>query len=55
VDKIRQRGNVANHDLPSSTKDESQLTLTITEHLLEAVYELPGLAGIGPAVTGAKP
>jgi len=43
VDRIRQRGNTANHELPSSTEEDSRLTITITEHLLEGVYELPSL------------
>jgi hypothetical protein len=43
VDQVRKRGNTANHDLPSSTEKDSVLTLTITEHLLEGVYELPGM------------
>jgi hypothetical protein len=44
IDQIRTRGNIANHDLPSSSEQESLTTLTITEHLLEAMYELPALA-----------
>ena len=43
VDQIRHRGNAANHELPASTEQESLATLTITEHLLEAMYELPGM------------
>jgi hypothetical protein len=38
VDTIRQRGNIANHDLPQSTEDESQTTLGITELLLTTTY-----------------
>lgn len=48
VDQVRQRGNAANHDLPASTAQESLATMTITEHLLEAMYELPGLATPAP-------
>lgn len=44
VDKIRARGNTANHELPASTETECITTLAITEHLLRSVYELPGLA-----------
>ena len=44
VDQVRQRGNAANHDLPASSERESLATMTITEHLLEAMYELPGMA-----------
>ena len=43
VDKLRQRGNTANHDLPASSESESLTTLTITEHLLRGVYEVPKL------------
>ncbi len=44
VDAVRDRGNIANHELPASTEQESLATLTITEYLLSGVYELPGLA-----------
>jgi hypothetical protein len=44
VDQVRKRGNIANHELPSSGEAESVTTLKITEHLLDAIYELPGLA-----------
>jgi uncharacterized protein DUF4145 len=43
VDQVRKRGNVANHELPPSTKHDSLRMLTITEHLLEGMYELPGM------------
>jgi Domain of unknown function (DUF4145) len=52
VDRIRKRGNVANHELPPSTEQDSLLTMTITEHLLEGMYELPGMAA--PAI-GTNP
>jgi hypothetical protein len=57
VDQIRKRGNVANHDLPASSREESLATLKITEHLLEAVYELPGIAAAPPpaAASGSTP
>lgn len=48
VDSIRERGNVANHDLPASTSEDARTTLTITEHLLRSVYELPGLLAPPP-------
>lgn len=41
VDKVRDRGNIANHELPASSEQDSLTTLTITEHLLRAIYELP--------------
>lgn len=41
VDQIRKRGNVANHELPSSTREEAAATFKITEHLLRGIYELP--------------
>lgn len=37
VDQVRKRGNIANHDLPASTAEDSLVTLQITEHLLRAV------------------
>lgn len=40
VDQIRQRGNVANHDLPASTEGDSTVTLGLTEYLLKGTYEL---------------
>lgn len=43
VDKVRQRGNGAVHELPASTEADSLTTLKITEYLLRGVYELPGL------------
>ncbi len=43
VDKVRDRGNIANHELPASTEQDSLTTMAITEHLLRTVYELPGL------------
>jgi len=43
VEKIKNRGNVANHALPSSTEADSVITLKITEHLLRGIYEIPGL------------
>lgn len=43
VEKVKDRGNVANHDLPASTEADSLVTIRITEHLLRGVYELPGL------------
>jgi len=41
IDGIRQRGNVANHDLPASSEDDAHRTLNVTRHLLISVYELP--------------
>lgn len=49
VDKIRARGNIANHDLPASTEADSLTTIAITEHLLRSIYELPGLAAPSPS------
>jgi Domain of unknown function (DUF4145) len=45
VDQVRNRGNKANHELPASTQQEALVTLTITQHLLIGVYELPALPG----------
>jgi hypothetical protein len=41
VDRIRLRGNIANHDLPSSSEEEAAITASITQHLLVSIYELP--------------
>jgi hypothetical protein len=43
IDKVRLRGNAANHDLPASTEEDSLVTLKITEHLLRGIYEIPAL------------
>lgn len=43
VDSVRDRGNIANHELPPSEEADATTTLRITEHLLHAVYALPGL------------
>lgn len=39
VDKVRNRGNIATHELPASTEDHSLTTMAITEHLLRGIYE----------------
>jgi hypothetical protein len=44
IDQVRNRGNVANNDLPASSEQESHVTLMLTQHLMEALYELPGMA-----------
>lgn len=41
VDLVRQRGNIANHELPPSDETSATVTVLITRHLLVAVYELP--------------
>lgn len=51
VDQVRKRGNAANHELPASSNAEALMTLTIAEHLLEAMYELPGLVPSPPTTT----
>lgn len=43
IEKVKDRGNAANHDLPASTEADSLVTLKITEHLLRGIYEIPGL------------
>jgi hypothetical protein len=43
VDKVRDRGNKANHELPASTEQEAMATLTITDHLLIGIYKLPAM------------
>lgn len=48
VDSIRVRGNRANHDLAASTEDEAMTTLSIVEHMLRSLYELPGLVPPAP-------
>jgi hypothetical protein len=57
VDQVRDRGNKANHELPASTEQDSRTTLTITQHLLIGIYELPAL-NVGPlpvVVSSATP
>jgi hypothetical protein len=49
VDQVRQRGNGATHELPSSDEKDSLQTMAIVEYLLMSLYELPGL--IKPATT----
>lgn len=49
VAQIRDRGNKANHELPASTEKESLTTLTITQHLMSGIYELPALTSTSPA------
>ena len=41
VDSIRQRGNIANHELPASDAEEAEKTMAVTRHLLVSIYELP--------------
>jgi hypothetical protein len=48
VDSVRERGNAANHELPASTKEKATATLSVVEHLLRSVYELPSLASSDP-------
>lgn len=52
VDAVRDRGNIANHELPASSETDSAVTMTITEHLLRGIYELPGLV---PPPPGSVP
>ncbi len=39
IDHVKNRGNTANHDLPASDEAASRLTLKVTQHLLQGVYE----------------
>jgi hypothetical protein len=41
VDKIRQLGNDANHEIVIMTKDQAQLILTFLEMILKFIYEFP--------------
>lgn len=43
IEKVKDRGNAANHELPASTEADSLVTLKITEYLLRGIYEIPGL------------
>lgn len=43
VDKIRQRGNFATHQIPPSSKEDAERTMRITHHLLSGTYEIAGL------------
>jgi Domain of unknown function (DUF4145) len=55
ADQVRDRGNVANHNLPASSEQESHVTLMITQHLMQAVYELPGIAAAPAQPPAADP
>jgi hypothetical protein len=44
VDQVKDRGNTANHELPPSDETVARLTLKVTQHLLQGVYELRSLA-----------
>jgi Domain of unknown function (DUF4145) len=44
IDQVKNRGNTANHTLPPSDEAVSKMTLKITQHLLQGVYELRSLA-----------
>jgi hypothetical protein len=58
IDRLQKRGAVANHQLAFSSAADSRATLTVTGHLLEAMYELPAMvaeaAADGPALPGAE-
>ena len=41
LDRVKDRGNEANHQIPSSSEKDSRWTLTVTRYLLEGVYQLP--------------
>ncbi len=41
VDKIRQLGNEANHEIVIMTRDQAHLILTFLEMLLKFIYEFP--------------
>lgn len=43
AEKVKNRGNAANHELPASTEADSLMTLRITEHLLRGIYEFSSL------------
>lgn len=55
IDQVRDRGNVANNDLPTSSEQESHVTLMLTQHLMEALYELPGIAAARTEPPAAEP
>lgn len=44
LDEIRKAGNDANHEIPISTKESAQKTLTFTEAFLRFAFEFPGMA-----------
>ena len=43
VDKIRQMGNRANHDLTQSSKKDAEIILNFTAMLLTTTYEYPAM------------
>ncbi|MHC4573357.1 MAG: DUF4145 domain-containing protein [Planctomycetota bacterium] len=42
VDKIRDVGNAANHEIPSITREDAEQIITFTGMLLRLVYDFPG-------------
>jgi hypothetical protein len=54
VDQVKDRGNIANHELAASTQDEARVTLMFTQHLLISVYEIPDLVP-RPTLTETEP
>lgn len=42
VDSIRDKGNDANHQIPSLSKEDAEQLIDFTEMLLKLIYEYPG-------------
>ena len=43
IDKIRQRGNFATHQLPPSSAEDAERTMRITHYLLSGQYEIAAI------------
>lgn len=46
VDRIRQKGNEANHEIKIMTKDDALEIINFIEMLLKFIYEFPGKIGV---------
>jgi len=44
VDKIRQKGNDATHEIPDMKKEDAEMLITFLEMLLRIIYEFPNRA-----------
>ena len=55
VDRIRERGNEANHEIPDIDRTDAEDVLSFTEMLLKVNYEMPARAASPTAEPGANP
>jgi len=43
VDQIRKKGNLANHEIQTMTREDAEQLITFSEMLLKFIYEFPGM------------